>query len=72
MAKPIVTDELWESIEPLLPEEPPKLKGAGPASKIAQPSPASNLTFATLKWNHAETPGDGFLIGTSKSTRHNG
>ncbi len=35
-------------------------------------SPASILTFATLKWNHAETPGDGFLIGTSKSTRHNG
>ena len=30
MAKPIVTDELWEVIEPLLPEEPPKLKGDRP------------------------------------------
>lgn len=30
MAKPIVTDELWEVIEPLLPEEPPKLKGGRP------------------------------------------
>ncbi len=30
MAKPIVTDELWEVIEPLLPEEPPKLKRGRP------------------------------------------
>ena len=30
MAKPLVTDELWETIEPLLPEEPPKPKGARP------------------------------------------
>jgi transposase len=27
MAKELVTDELWEVIEPLLPEEPPKPKG---------------------------------------------
>jgi transposase len=27
MAKEFVTDELWEVIEPLLPEEPPKPKG---------------------------------------------
>ena len=27
MAKKLVTDELWEVIEPLLPEEPPKPKG---------------------------------------------
>src|SRR5215217_3541246 len=27
MAKPLVTDELWEVIEPLLPEEPPKPNG---------------------------------------------
>ncbi len=26
--KALVTDELWEVIEPLLPEEPPKPKGA--------------------------------------------
>ncbi len=30
MPKLIVTDELWEVIEPLLPEEPPKLKGGRP------------------------------------------
>jgi transposase len=30
MAKELVTDELWESIEPLLPEEPPKPKGGRP------------------------------------------
>ncbi len=30
MAKPLVTDELWEAVEPLLPEEPPKPKGGRP------------------------------------------
>lgn len=30
MAKALVTDELWETIEPLLPEEPPKPKGGRP------------------------------------------
>ena len=30
MGKPLVTDELWEAIEPLLPKEPPKPKGGRP------------------------------------------
>jgi transposase len=30
MAKELVTDELWEVVEPLLPEEPPKPKGGRP------------------------------------------
>jgi transposase len=30
MAKPLLTDELWERIEPLLPKEPPKPKGGRP------------------------------------------
>jgi len=30
MAKPLVTDELWEVIEPLLPPEPPKPRGGRP------------------------------------------
>ena len=30
MSKELVSDELWEIIEPLLPEEPPKPKGGRP------------------------------------------
>ena len=30
MAKQLVSDELWQEIEPLLPLEPPKLKGGRP------------------------------------------
>jgi len=30
MAKELVTDELWEVIEPLLPKEPPKPRGGRP------------------------------------------
>src|SRR6185295_11771038 len=30
MSKPLVSDELWESVEPLIPPEPPKPKGGRP------------------------------------------
>jgi transposase len=30
MAKPLVSDELWAEVEPLLPPEPPKPKGGRP------------------------------------------
>ena len=30
MAKKLVTDELWDVVEPLLPQEPPKPKGGRP------------------------------------------
>jgi transposase len=30
MVEPLVTDDLWEAVEPLLPTEPPKPKGGRP------------------------------------------
>ncbi len=33
MAKELVTDELWETIDPLLPPEPPKPQGGRPHSE---------------------------------------
>lgn len=30
MAKELVSDELWETVEPLLPDEPPKPEGGRP------------------------------------------
>jgi transposase len=32
MSKELVPDELWEAIEPLLPEEPPKPQGRRPST----------------------------------------
>ena len=43
MAKPIVTDVLWKVIEPLLPEEPPKLKRGRP--RIDDRAALSGLIF---------------------------
>ena len=42
MAKELVTDELWETIEPLLPEEPPKPKGGKLRIDERALSPASH------------------------------
>lgn len=43
MAKPLVTDELWEVIEPLLPEEPPKPKGGRP--RVPDRHPLTGILF---------------------------
>ena len=43
MAKPLVTDELWEMIGPLVPDEPPKPKGRRP--RIPNPAALSGILF---------------------------
>ena len=43
MAKVVVSDELWEHIEPLLPPEPPKPKGGRP--KIPDRQVLSGILF---------------------------
>jgi transposase len=43
MAKPLVTDELWEMIGPLVPDEPPKPKGGRP--RIPNPAALSGILF---------------------------
>src|SRR5919107_94554 len=43
MAKELVTDELWEVIEPLLPEEPAKPKGGRP--RIDGPRALTGIIF---------------------------
>ena len=47
MAKALVTDELWEAIEPLLPEEPPKPKGGRP--RIDNRATLSGIVFVLKK-----------------------
>lgn len=43
MAKPLVTDELWKIIEPLLPKEAPKPKGGRP--RIADRAALTGILF---------------------------
>ena len=43
MAKPLLQDELWTSIEPLLPPEPPKPKGGRP--RVADRAALTEILF---------------------------
>jgi transposase len=43
MADPLVSDELWELVEPLLPPEPPKPKGG--RSRIPNRQVLSGILF---------------------------
>ena len=43
MSKPLVSDELWTSIEPLLPKEPPKPKGGRP--RVADRAALTGILF---------------------------
>ncbi len=47
MAKLLVTDELWEVIEPLLPEEPHKPKGGRP--RLDDRAALTGIIFVVLK-----------------------
>jgi transposase len=43
MAKPLVSDELWEVVAPLLPKEPPKPKGGRP--RLADRAALTGIIF---------------------------
>src|SRR6476620_4824702 len=51
MARPLISDELWEVIEPLLPPEPPKPKGGRP--RIPSRAALTGIVFmlkSGLQW----------------------
>jgi transposase len=51
MAKPLLTEELWEVIEPLLPPEPPKPRGGRP--RISNRAALTGILFVLktgLQW----------------------
>ncbi len=51
MAKPLLSDELWEVIEPLLPPEPPKPKGGRP--RVSNRAALTGILFVLktgLQW----------------------
>jgi Putative transposase of IS4/5 family (DUF4096) len=58
MAKELVSDELWEIVEPLLPEKPPKPKGGRP--RLDDRAALSGILFVLksgIPWN--ASPRDG-------------
>jgi transposase len=50
MAKELVTDELWEIVEPLLPEEPTKPKGGRPCRGSGSPHWHPLLLKSDIPW----------------------
>jgi transposase len=62
MAKELVSDELWEVIEPLLPEEPLKPKGGRP--RVDDRAALSGILFVLksgIPWGMS-CPGDGLRL----------
>jgi transposase len=71
MAKELVTDELWEVIEPLLPEEPPKLKGGRP--RIDDRAALSSILFVLksgIPWEML--PRNGLRVRVCEPVLHQG
>jgi hypothetical protein len=64
MAKELVTDELWEVIEPLLPKEPPKPNGGRP--RVDDRAALTGIIFVLksgIPWALGDVaPGDGLRI----------
>ena len=63
MAKPLVSDELWALVAPLLPPEPPKPKGGRP--RVPDRACLTGIIFV-LKIGHPvgdAAPGDGLRLG---------
>jgi transposase len=50
MAKELVSDELWEIVEPLLPEEPPKPEGGRP--RVDDRAALSGIIFLRAQERH--------------------
>jgi transposase len=77
MAKELVTDELWEVIEPLLPEEPPKPDGGRP--RIDDRAAFTGIIFVLksgIPWEDA-APRDGVrlehdLLATTQGVARSG
>jgi transposase len=62
MAKLLVTNELWEVIEPLLPEEPPKPKGDRP--RLPDRAALTGILFVLKTGNLGDAaPGDELWLG---------
>jgi transposase len=64
MAKELVTDELWEVVEPLLPEQPPKPKGGRP--RIDDRAALTGIVKIAL----ATGPSSWLLGGSARSMDH--